>query len=88
MDPGLSRDALPASALSVLVRRDSLNLAYCQVPPHSSAKYRTGWGSFAWMPSAISKNDQVIPMDELGFGHRTQDFGDFAGGLSHDAPGF
>jgi hypothetical protein len=32
MDPGEFRDALPASALSVLVRRDSLNLAQAKYP--------------------------------------------------------
>lgn len=32
MDPGFFRDALPASALSVLVRRDSLNLAHAKYP--------------------------------------------------------
>jgi|GEM_PF-976457 len=32
MDPGEIRDALPASALSVLVRRDSLNLAHAKYP--------------------------------------------------------
>jgi len=32
MDPGEIRDALPASALSVLVRRDSLNLANAKYP--------------------------------------------------------
>lgn len=50
MDPGVIRDALPASALSVLVRRDSLNLAICQVPPHSNAKYRAGSGDLTAMP--------------------------------------
>ena len=85
MDPGLSRDALPASALSVLVRRDSLNLANCQVPPHSSAKYRTGLRGLAVKSPTDSKNDEVVPVDQLFFGHRAKNLGDFARGLSHDA---
>ena len=49
-----------------------------QVPPHSIAKYRAGWSVLAAMPASISKNDEVIAVDELFFSHRAKNIGDFA----------